>query len=395
MRSRKEFIVAKFEFLSTIRKKSFILTTLMLPLFFAIPVLLTASLPGLIGGEGQNIGFIDETGMLEQATGYIKYPTSEEAKAALLRGDIKSFFILPKDYLSTGKITVYSLSSSPITERIDSIDSFIVQNLLRYAKVGTDVSNRITNPPARETVTLDEKGNIKQGSGDLARLVLPYALAIGLLLSIMMSSNFLMQGIGEEKESRTGELLLSSISADQLLRGKIIGYGAIGLLQVLVWGLMAGAALSMSQYAFILSALQISWIIPLAVTYFFLGYSLFSVSIACAAAISPTAKEAQQTSSIFTMAAALPLVFSQFIILSPNSEIAKALTFFPYTAPVITMMRASLVDIPAVEIAASIGIMMISIILVMSLAGKIFRMGMLMQGKRATIREVIASIREK
>jgi len=158
---------------------------------------------------------------------------------------------------------------------------------------------------------------------------------------------------------------------------------------------MAAVVLSTGQYAPLLAGIQISWVMGLAAIYFIMGYALFSVSIACAAAISPTAKEAQQTSSIFSMMAALPLFFAQFIIMAPDSILAKALTLFPYTAPVITMMRISLMDVPLYEIAASIIILGVTIFLVMSLAGRIFRMGMLLQGKRASIREIMAFVKEK
>jgi ABC-2 type transport system permease protein len=260
--------------------------------------------------------------------------------------------------------------------------------------VNQNISARITNAPQIRSYALDSQGNVKPQDNDIFRILQPYILSIVLLLTIVTSSNYLLQSIGEEKESRTGELLLSSITADQLLQGKILAYAGIGLLQIAIWAAMGILVLTTTQFAPFLAMIKVTWVLALAFIYFILGYALFSVSIACAAAISSSAKEAQQTSSLFTMMAAMPMMLAQYIIMAPNSLVAKVLTVFPYTAPVITIMRVSLTDVPPYEIAASIGILLAAIYLVMKLAGKIFRMGMLLQGKRAGLKEIIAAAKE-
>jgi len=204
-----------------------------------------------------------------------------------------------------------------------------------------------------------------------------------------------MQEIVEEKESRTGELLLSSLSADQLLKGKILGYGSVGLVQIGIWILVGLIMIFNSPLAGLSVGIEISWVFALAILYFILGYFLFAVSIACAASISTSTREAQQTSMIFTMFAIVPLMFAQFIIMAPNSMVAKVLTYFPYTSPFITMMRLPLVEVPFYEIALSIAILIISVGLVTKLSAKIFRMGMLMYGKRANLRDIMGFLKEK
>jgi len=204
-----------------------------------------------------------------------------------------------------------------------------------------------------------------------------------------------MQGIVEEKESKTGELLLSSISADQLLKGKILGYGSVGLLQIGIWILVGLIMIFNSLLGGLFAGIEISWIFGLAIVYFILGYFLFAVSIACAASVSTSAKEAQQTSMIFTMFAIVPMMLAQFIIMAPNSIVAKIFTYFPYTSPFITMMRLPLVEISFYEIALSIAILIISIGIITKLSGRIFRMGMLMYGKRASLRDIMGFLKEK
>ena len=394
----KILVVAKYEYRNTVKRKTFLFMAVFIPLIIAGPIYLsTAFLQNAVNGPVPKTGFVDGSGLLEPDSDYIKYPDVDHARSALPDGAIGSFFSLEPDYLLTGNVTLYSTGSSPLTAAggNGNINLFLERNLLRHAGVDANVSKRVLQPSVLRIVPLDKNGNPEAGGNDLGKFILPYALSILLVMSIITSSNLLMQGIGEEKESRTGELLLSSISADQLLSGKILGYGAVGITQIAIWIVMAYVLLSTGQYASILAGIHLSWVMGLALVYFIMEYALFSVSIACAAAISPSAKEAQQTSTIFTMMAALPLVFAQYIITAPDSLVAKALTLFPYTSPVITMMRISLTDVPAYEIIASLIILAVTILLVMRLAGKIFRMGMLLQGKRASLKEVIGFVREK
>lgn len=203
-----------------------------------------------------------------------------------------------------------------------------------------------------------------------------------------------MQGIGEKKENKSGEMLLSSVSADQLLRGKIIGYCVVGLLQITVWIAMVLIIVSITPLSSLLAEIGISWIIGLALVYFIMGYFLYSISIACTASVSTTMAEAQQTSMIFTMFAIIPLVFFQFIISAPDSPVSLALTYFPYTSPFVTIFRLSAGSVPLGEIMVSLAILVISIIIAARLAARIFRMGMLLTGKRAKLSDIIGYLKE-
>lgn len=396
----KSLIVAKYEFLKTARKKSFLLTAVAMPLLIALPLFLIMNYFPILASQNSNetIGFADYAGFLEAGRNFVKYADAQSAKQALMGGEISSFFVVPQDYFNTGKITVYSKSTGSLFSSAPArTDAFLKENLLRHGNVSPEIAARLENPVAAEPVTLDSAGNAKAGKENIGSILLPYAFAILLSLSIMTSSRYLMEGIAEEKEARTGELLLSSISSDQLLNGKILGYGGIGLLQIVIWIAVGMAIITIGTpfAAGLFSGIGISYIFGLAVIYFILGYFLFAVSVACAAAISPTAKDAQQVSSLFTMFAILPVAFGQFIIRMPDSAIAKALTYFPYTSPFITMMRLPLVEVPPYEIAASIAILIISIVILAKLSGKIFRMGMLMYGKRANLKDIIRFLREK
>ncbi len=204
-----------------------------------------------------------------------------------------------------------------------------------------------------------------------------------------------MQGIGEEKESRRGEFLLSHLSAEQLLGGKILGYGCVCLTQMGIWAAIGIVVLSASPLSSLFGMMQLSWLVYLAILYFILGFFLFAVSIACAASLSSSIREAQQISAIFTMFAVWPIVFLQFLLQDPNSPILQVLTYFPYTSPFITMARLTLTEVPAYELVLSIAILILSILLLTRLSARIFRMGMLSYGKKPGIRDIIGFLRVK
>ncbi len=397
----KSLIVAKYEFLKTARKKSFIFAALAMPLLIALPLLLITHYGPTLAQQTANetIGFADySAGLTEPGQNFIKYADTQSAKRALMNGEIASFFVVPEDYFNTSKITVYSKGTlSLFSSAPTRTAAFLKENILRHWNLSPEIAGKLERPMVAEQITLDSAGNVKAGEKNIGEILIPYVFAMLLYLSIVTSSMYLMEGIAEEKETRTGELLLSSISSDQLLNGKILGYGCIGLLQVAIW-IVSGLAIitiGVPSAMGLFSGMGISYVFGLAVIYFILGYFLFAVSIACAAAISPTAKDAQQLSGIFNLFAILPMAFAQFIIRIPDSAIARALTYFPYTSPFITMMRLPMVEVPPYEIAASIIILMLSIGILAKMAGKIFRMGMLMYGKRANAKDIIMFLNEK
>ena len=238
----------------------------------------------------------------------------------------------------------------------------------------------------KEIITLNEKGEAEEKSG--VGFFIPYVIAFLLMLAIMTSSGYLMQGIVIEKENKTVEILLSSVTADELLTGKIIGFGSAGLLQVLIWICTGLVALVLTPFTAMFQGVQITGILILAVVYFILGYLLFAGSMACVAAPASTVRDAQQGATIFTMLAILPLMLLTFIIAAPNSIIAKILTYVPYTTSVTTLMRISMVEVPIYELVASLSILTISVIIVIKLSAKIFRTAILMYGKKMKLKDI-------
>jgi ABC-2 type transport system permease protein len=399
----KTFTVAKYEIRKTIRRKAFLFITIVIPLllvaavFVALPILpsILGGLGGVVGVEDKDIGYVDGLGFLDPQEGIIEFHDEESARQALEQENISSYFILSDSYLDDGNIKLYTTGTIEFNEPWDEISGFLRINLMEQWGFPEEQSDRIIRPFSAEVVKLDGGGAIGSSAGGPLEFVLPYGFAILLLLTIMMSSGYLMQGIGEEKENRTGELLLSSISADQLLRGKILGYGSLGLIQGAMYALAGILIIFISPLAPFFAGLQLTGVLGIGILYFFMGYALFASSIAATASISSSAKEAQQTSMLFTMMAVIPIALISLIVMDPNSVLAQALTYIPYTSPFVMMMRMSLTTVPLFEMVASIVILAASIFLVSKLAGKIFRMGMLKYDRRASFRQVLGFLKEK
>ncbi len=395
--TRKAIVIARFEFFKTVKRKGFILGTLGLPLLLLLIAGLTVYSGTGFGTtpDSRITGYVDTAGFTREEPGFIAYQNIDEGKAALLKGDITRLLLIPGDFLATGNLTVYTTDTSMIgsTGNVQVTRDFLARNLLRDANVSDTITRTILEPKSPDTIILDPSGKVKDNQ-DLVAFLLPFVVTIILALSILTSSGYLMLGIGEEKESRRGEFLLSHCSAEQLLTGKILGYAAVGLVEMAAWILIGILVIMATPAAALFSGMHLSGTLAIAVIYFILGFFLFSVSIACTASLAPSVREAQQVSAIFTMFAVFPLVFLQFLISDPDSLLMQVLTYFPYTAPFVAMVRLTVADLQTFEILASLAVMVITIAVLTKVSARIFRMGMLLYGKRATLKDVIGYIRQ-
>lgn len=235
------------------------------------------------------------------------------------------------------------------------------------------------------------------GDPNLANIIVPGVFALLLGLSLMLGATSLINGLGEEKESRLIQVLFSSVSVRQLLIGKVLALGLAGLLQVLVWLLSTPLLLGLASASFggFLSKVQIPVnFLVLGIIYFILGYLLFAVLSIGVGAISSNAKEGNTLALFYTLGSFVPLWLSSLNMFFPNSPIWVVLTIFPVTAPIMTMLRLGTSIVPAWQIAVSIAVMALSIVGGLSLSIRIFRMHMLMYGKRPSLAQLVQSLKE-
>jgi len=355
--------------------------------------------------QDNQVGYVDYTGTftppLPQYAGeFIPYAEEQAARAALIAGDIPGYLVIPTDYMATGQVIGYTKGrgiSGAMAVDSDEVEAFLVAHLLA-GQVDPALQERVTNPAKVSIVTLSEGAEAGQSDvwAILSSFVLPIVFTMMLSITIFVSAGFLLQGVGEEKERRVIEILISSLTPTELLAGKILGLGAVGLTQILVWfgtgwALMGGVAV----------VFAVAGVLPfgvgtliLALIYFLLGYLLFATLMAAVGSLGTTAREGQQLAGFFSMAAFVPMWFMGFIMTNPNSLLARILSYFPLTAPTMVLLRLGMGEVPAVDIAISLVVLIAAIVFCLWGGAKIFRMGLLTYGKRPSIKEIWRALRQ-
>ncbi|KPJ54606.1 MAG: hypothetical protein AMJ37_00300 [Dehalococcoidia bacterium DG_18] len=404
---KKTWIIVRHEFTTTIRRISYILLTISFPVLGIMGVLIYMGVTQW-GGEGPppedlRIGYVDETSMFDEYTNpdgvvFILYGMNNEAQDALFSEEISEYFVIPKDYLETGLIDRYTTERElelPAKTMV-LVGDFLIANLLS-GEVSDEVLERAQTPLLPVSYRLDpETGEVIPPENPFAAFGMPYIFALLFMISLFSASGFLLQGVSEEKENRLIEILLSSVSARQLLSGKVIGLGAAGLMQIVIW-LLAAVLLAAIASSFIapLGELTIPiGLIVFGIVYFILGYLLFAIVMAGLGSIGSTARESSQWTMIVVMPAVIPLMLISLFITNPDHVVFTILTLFPPTAAITAVMRLSIGALPLWELLLSIAILTASILVAMWLAARVFRTFLLMYGKRPSFREIRRYIRE-
>lgn len=400
----KTLLIFNHEFRTTLKRTAFIIMTFIVPLVALLGIGAYQVISGAIkpSTEITTIGYIDHLGGFDQYTSQNKikmlpYTSPDEANKALGSKDIKGYFIISPDYLNTGLVSYYTLEKQlePPVDTISAIKYFLTSNLLA-GKVPQPTIDLVQARLRLITTRLTDTGAVSPEQGGYGTLLVPGIFSLLLVLSIVLSSSYLLQGMGDEKENRLIEVLLSSVSVRELVIGKVLGLGAAGLVQVVVWVISTPFILGLASSS--IGGFLQTLVVPLnfyilCIVYFILGYLLFAMISTAIGAITPSAREGQQLATIFTLGAVSPLWFSSAIMLFPNSPVWVALTIFPITAPVTLMLRLGSTDVAAWQIAVSILVLLLSVAGGLLLTARIVRTYLLMYGKRPGLGEIIRSLR--
>jgi ABC-2 type transport system permease protein len=398
-------LIFRHEFLNAIKRKGFIIMTLIVPVLGLLGIgifSLVSATAGPAVVETTTIGYVDEVGGFDDYTtqGNIElvgFDTTDDATTVLINHDVAEYFVIPADYTSTGVINRYTLArelETP-TATITAIKNFLTSNLLTE-KVPADTIELVEKPLNLTVTRLTETGEVATEQGGFGNLIIPGIFSLLLALSLQLSCVYLVQGLGDEKESRLIEVLLSSVNTRQLLMGKVLGLGVAGLVQVVVWLASLPLLLNLASSSFggFFGTIQLPPnFLVLGIVYFVLGYALFAALSAGVGAISPSAREGQQLIPMFTLLLFVPLWFSSILFIFPNSPLWTVLTILPVTAPIAVMLRLGVTGVAAWELAVSMAVLALSVILVMFLAIRAFRVYLLMYGKRPSWGEVFRSLR--
>jgi len=397
-------LILRHEFLHTIKKKGFIILTLAVPVIILLGIGIFRLASSVVTPQAAvtRIGYVDHIGGFDPlyhpaAIELIRMESEQVATEELTEGALDEFFVIPADYVATGTVARYTLEKelAPPPHVASAIEGFLDSNLLA-SEVPPELIGRVLTSVNVVTTTLTAEGTVAEDQGGFTNFIIPALFGALLAIALNVSANYVLQSLGEEKENRLMEILLSTVSPGQLLTGKLLGRGAAGLLQVLVWAVSIPLLLRLASATIggALSSVQASpELLILGVVLFVLGYLLFAVVALALAAICSTVREAQGIAPLFTLAAVAPFWFISLLMFFPNSPIWVVLSFVPFTAPVLVMLRLGITGVPAWQLAVSMAILVASVLGGLWIAAKLLRIYLLMYGKRPRLREIVRALR--
>ncbi len=392
--------VALHEYKRHVFTKRFLMGILSIPLIGLAMVGLVFILL-MMENDATPVGYVDQSGLLTdplpppppekpyKPVPLLPFETEAEARSALEAGQIQGYYIIPPDYRTRGHLTVVFQDKISRPARQQFYD-FLAVNLLR--QFDPVVANRLLE--GSEVIVLSPDGSRVASEQTIFNFILPMLIGIAFIIAMFTTGGYLMQAVTEEKENRTMEVIITSVSPGQFMGGKIIGDIAIGLTQILTWSLFGVLIVLLGRVS--LEFLRNVQIAPqtLFIVLFVVLPSFVTISALTAAigASVTEAREGQQLIGMLTIPFWIPYALMFSLMINPNSPLAVTLSLLPFTAPLTILIRDGMTILPAWQIALSAAVQVAAAVASLWLAGRIFRLGMLRYGKRLKWREVFGRL---
>ena len=397
---KKMWLVARREYLYNLKRPSFLFAVFGVPVFtfvvWAVVFLVMSNSENTVGKDSR-FGYVDHAGVLDNAVvlkdksdEFVAFTDEQTARAALDAKAVSIYFVVPKDYLSTGEVQSYSYDSVSDTVK-DDLASFLLANLSRGLENKFPLE-RIQNPVTLTIRPVDSGRSLTEANLP-ALIFIPLIFSFVFLMSSNVTSGFLMGGIVEERANRIMEILITSITPMQMLMGKIIGLGALGLTQLIIWGGAGAFLMRFGQRFPFLNGINFPVdMMVVFVIFFLVSYFLLASLMAGIGAVVGSEQESRQFASILSLVLVIPFFFLTTFINDPNSPLALALTFIPFTAPMTILLRMGFSNVPIWQLGLSLAILILTSFFVIWASARVFRWALLLYGKRISFREVLRVI---
>lgn len=430
--------VAWFEFLSTVKRKGYLIATFGMPVFLAAyaGVISFISNSADFGDkEVRSFAVVDEAGVLdlrashlvslvempEQAreTAKLAGPRAEEllergdanfepyldmasAEAALRESEVTGVYRIPADYIESGEIEYLARDDAgPLTGNASEQFSRLLRNAMLERAVPENLRARVETPVAsRVEWTLEQDGSRSKRdlAAQIARFAVPAVFALLLFITLMMTTGYLIEATGAEKESKVVEVLLSSANPDEILLGKLFGLGAAGMLQVVVWFSMLIVGVIVAASVMTAFGVELPWkLILVGAPYFFATYFFMGSLVLASGSLGGNLKESQQMSVVFMLLPVTPLMFLAVLLSQPHGLFAQILTWLPFTSAITLLIRMVLEPeaVSWFQIIGSFVVLLVSTWLAISFGARLYRVGLLLTGARPKLREILRQARLK
>lgn len=403
-RSKKFLTIAKFEFKNVVRKPTFWLATLFLPVLMGVISFVSgyASIEATkkmenLGGQFTQILVLDEYGIFpkEIFVEPIKEVKDYESALGEVREDKnKAFVYIPKSFGEYLKYDfIYQKDESILSgvTMVPVINSIIKQSI--YSRIEDPlVVSLLAKEPSGEVKSFDKDGEIvAEGFG---QYILPIASLVVFFLAVFISSTFLLESVSAEKENRMIETMLSIVDKKSLMFGKLIGLVGIVSLQLLIWLSFGILVYVLGQQYFSLDLpIDISNIdysvLPVNMFFTVSGFIFFASIMVGVGAIGTGAQDSRNLSSVFILLAIFPIYLMQILVMEPSGTLAKIFTYFPFTSHMILLVRNSLGALSIGELILGVLVTTIYGFIALWLALKMFELGCLMYNRRPSFKEIV------
>ena len=427
----KIWIIVKSEFWRRVRSKWFIIITLVAPLLLIGIIVLPALFAVLAEGGGGTvrIAVVDETTVLLERLDEIKpddlqfvRPTEgdEAVRDAVRAGTYDGYLHLPGSLLdAAGEATYYSAAGSGLSlpQRLRNlVDRAVVQQRLALRQAPPDVLEIVNSDVSLRTVKLTDEG--EEADSTVANSIVGYIMGFMIYITVLIYGALVMQGVIEEKSSRVVEVMVASVRPFQLLMGKVLGVGAVGLVQMTIWAAIivalsvgAGSVMTLfldpstfdlpadtSQDALLAEAdIALPSLTPGLLVWFVLfflgGYLLFASLYAAVGSAVEQQQDAQALMMPVTLLIILPIMFLFPIIENPNAGYSVALSMVPFFSPILMIVRVAVTDVPFWQVALSYLLLIGGFVGSVWVSSRIYRVGILMYGKKASLKDLVKWVR--
>src|SRR5215831_4203427 len=411
----KILVIIRREYLQRVRTRAFLIGTILTPalllVFSLLPVLVATR-----GSGPRKIVVLDESGeqgLFESIKDNVKsaktgssieltrvaVPETENVdeirkmlEAEPSAASTSGYLVLRRGILDSPKCNYYSQNPSDFVtnETLQhGLKDAVIQERMARAGIDKERSSNMMNPIDLETIKIGPEGETRESGQTFG---IAFVMLFFIYMTILMYGISTMRGVIEEKQSRIVEVVVSSIKPFHMLMGKLIGIGLVGLTQYLIWVLSAvgltvvGVSVA-TRMNFSMPTIPPS-LLAYFVLFFVLGYFLFATLYALVGSMVSSEDEAQQLQYPVTMLIVAPMTIFWIIVREPNSPLATVLSMVPFFAPTLMLMRIAIINPPLWQVLLSILLMIASIVGVVWIASKIYRITILMYGKKPTLAEL-------
>lgn len=397
----KAWLVARAEYLDQVRRRSFLIATLAVPLL--IVGIMVVSILISINEEAdlRPLGIVDQAGVLatgallaagEDEAAMARFEDEEEARQALVDGVLQGYYVLPAGYRQGESSRLVYWDKPPSDAAQSQFNRLLRRSLV--AGQPEAVQQRLLGGLALTVRSAD--GQRESSEEDFIAFLAPFVVGLLFVFIVMGTAGYMLRAVTTEKESRTVEVIFTSLSPGQLVGGKAVGLMAVALTQIGLWLVaLLAAALVASRYTDWLRSVQAPWaMLGVIALYFLPTYALVTGLMTTLGSMAPDQQQGQQIAGLVNMLFILPFFFLILVFTNPDSPLMVALTLFPTTAFITIAMRWGATSIPFWQLALSWVLLVATAGLSIWVASRVFRIGMLRYGQAIHLGGLVAILRQ-